>query len=267
MKKYHIWHIPILCFFSRSFYRDLAVNWKRGCFGYLFLLFALCFWPQAHSFIQEMNQAIPVHVSPVVNQIPEITIAGGKLSITNRMPYEIRSTKGELIAVIDTTGTIQTLNDTDAFILATKDTVYMRKSDMETRTYELAEIKEPVSVNAQDVHRWIKIGQRKLVPVVAVILFITLYVIRVIKALIYGLIGMIINAVSKRELGYMALVRIGAAAVTPAIIISTLLQLIHFTFPGMNMLLFGLTIGLMIFGVSSNEKTEAAKEPPQLEQA
>ena len=41
-KRYRIWHLPVLSFYSKPFYRAVAARWKGTNPAYLCLLLAIC---------------------------------------------------------------------------------------------------------------------------------------------------------------------------------------------------------------------------------
>ena len=129
MKKYSIIHAPVMSFFSMDFYRDVGLNWKGVGFGYLFLLLAV-FWVPKIIRIQWMASDFVEYEAPdVVGQVPEITIADGEVSIKEPQPYYITMPdSNKAIAIIDTTGSIVSLEDSNAFCLLTKTDFIMRNN-------------------------------------------------------------------------------------------------------------------------------------------
>ena len=116
MKKYSIIHVPVLSFFSKALYRDVAVHWKTGlCFAYLLLLLAICLIPTAIETNAIFSGLIENQAPAIVKQVPEITITDGKASIAEPQPYYIKAPDSDdNLAVIDTTGSITSLEDADA---------------------------------------------------------------------------------------------------------------------------------------------------------
>ena len=80
-KQYSIFHIPVVSFFSKELYRDGGMHWKGVNFLYLLLLLAICLLPKTIKmyigFANFANNEAPT----IIEQIPEITINNGKVSI------------------------------------------------------------------------------------------------------------------------------------------------------------------------------------------
>ncbi|TKJ38924.1 MAG: hypothetical protein CEE38_04300 [Planctomycetes bacterium B3_Pla] len=80
-KTYSIFHIPVFSFFSKELYRDVGMHWKGVNFLYLLLLLAICLLPTTIKmyigFANFANNEAPA----IIEQIPEITINNGKVSI------------------------------------------------------------------------------------------------------------------------------------------------------------------------------------------
>ncbi len=78
---------------------------------------------------------------------------------------------------------------------------------------------------------------------------------RVIQAIVYAAIGCLIFArLAKVDISYQAMVRLSIIAVTPAIIISTVLQYCSISFNYEWTLYFLLTMLYLIYGIRANRE-------------
>lgn len=255
-KKYRIFHIPVLAFFSRALYRDVARNWKGTAFGYLLLLLALCWIPATVSLHWGFAEFAEQDAPKVVSQIPEITITDGEASIDEPEPYFIRDPDtGEVLVVIDTTGQITSLADTDALGLVTKNAVTFQKNAYETRTFSFQEIGHFV-LTQEKIYGWLNTGKRFLAPVLYPFCVIGSFIYRVLQALLYAAIGLLIARMVKVELSYDSLLRLSVVAVTPAIIAATILTISGIHLPIGGLWYFLATMGYLTFGILAAKPEE-----------
>ena len=223
MKKYSIFHVPVLSFFSKKLYIDVGRNWKGVNFSYLLLLLAICWIPamiRVHvDFADFVNNETPA----LVNQVPEITITDGQVSIEETQPYYIKDPDSdEPLAIIDTTGQVESLEGSDAGCLLTKTKIMWKKNEFETQTVDLSKVKHFV-LNSERITGWLHIGRKFLVVVIYPFALLGSYAYRIVQALIYAAIGLLFALSCKTALSYAALIRLAVVAVTPCIIVSTAL--------------------------------------------
>jgi hypothetical protein len=270
MKKFSIIHIPVLSFFSKDLYRDVGLNWKGLCFGYLLLILAVCWIPAAVRLHTGFAGFVQNDAPTVVEQVPEITITDGQVSIDKPEPYYIKiPDTNENLAVIDTTGTITSPHDANAFCLLTKTGIIMKQSDFETRTYDLSQI-ESFTVSGEGIMKLLHIVKKVLVIILYPIALISSYIYRIIQALIFAAIGLLFASMCRVSLSYGALLRLSVAAMTPSMIIKTVFGLVGVYLPCIILLLYFLiTLAYLYFGVKACSQiplTEQEIRNPELTQ-
>lgn len=248
-KHFRIWQVPPLAFFSRSLYRDVALRWQGVAFGYLLLLLALCWIPGAirihRSFASFVDEEAPL----VIEQIPEITIIDGQAFIDQPQPYTIYDPEtGEALLVIDTTGTITSLEQTDARGLVTARQAIIQKNAIETRSFSFESV-ERYTLDQQKIYRWLDIAKSWAGPVLYPLCVLGSYAYRIVQALIYAAIGLLLVSLCKGKLPFEALLRLSVVAITPAIIIGTLLDAAAIELPLAGLWFFLLAIGYLLFGI------------------
>ena len=270
MKKYSIIHAPIMSFFSMDFYRDVGLNWKGIGFGYLFLLLAV-FWLPPMIRIQWLYSDFVEYKAPdSVGQIPEITITDGEVSIDKPQPYYVTMPdSNEAVAIVDTTGSIVSLEDSNAFCLLTKTDFIMRSSEFETRSFNLEKI-ESFVLNSDRIMGWLRAGKKYVFIVLYPFLLAGEYVYRIVQVLIYAAIGLAFASSSRVKLTYSALLRMSVMAVTPCIIFASIIGLVTQRTPWMLYLMAALTY--LFFAVRACSEvpdvplpTEEIQEPEQMD--
>ena len=248
-KQYRIYHIPLLAFFSKELYRDVARNWKGAAFGYLFLLLALCWIPLATSLHQGLAGFVDREAPKLVSQIPEMTITDGEMSIDEPEPYFIRDPDtGAALVVIDTTGQITSLADTEAVGLVTKNAGTFEKNAYETRIFSFQDIDHFVLTQGK-IYGWLDIVKRFAAPVLYPFCVLGVFVYRILQVLLYAAFGLLIARIVKTELSYDSLLRLSVVAVTPAIIVATLLAMASIHLPMGGLWYFLATMSYLTFGI------------------
>jgi hypothetical protein len=261
MKKFSIIHIPPLSFYSKELYRDLAMNWRGVNFLYLFLLLAVCWIPITMRVNKFIGQFVNEEAPKILKEVPDITITNGEVSIKEPQPYYIKGPdSNNVVAIIDTTGTINSLEKTGAYCLLTKNKLIIKQSKVETREYSLSQVKNFV-LTGDHAMKWLHIIKKLAVVVLFPIVVGGSFIYRIIQALIYGAIGMLFASGCKVKLPYSALVRMAVVAVTPCIIISTVLLSAGVRLPFASLIYLLLSLGYLFFGVQAVSQTM----PPEQE--
>ena len=264
MKQFSIIHIPPLSFFSKDLCRDIALNWRGVNFLYLLLLLAVCWIPLIIKLDKSFSQFIDEDIPPIVNQIPEIKITNGEVSIKEAQPYYIKGPKNDkALAIIDTTGTITSLDVSDAKCLVTKTAVTTRESPYQTRTFNLTNVKNFV-LTRDDVTGWAKTCKKLFIPVVYPFALISSFIYRIIQVLLYAGIGILFATRRNIFLSYAAMLRLSVVAVTPCIIISTVLLSAQVSLQYDYLIYFLLAMAYLLFGIkaASAAASERQTQPP-----
>ncbi|MCD4688931.1 MAG: DUF1189 domain-containing protein [Desulfuromonadaceae bacterium] len=248
-KHYRIWQIPALAFFSRDLYRDVALRWQGVAFGYLLLLLALCWIPGAirihRSFALFVDEEAPL----VIEQIPEIAIIDGQAFIDHPQPYTIHDPEtGEALLVIDTTGTITSLEQTDARGLVTARQAIFQKSAIETRSFNFETI-DRYTLNQEKIYRWLDLAKTWAAPILYPLCTLGSFAYRIVQVLLFACIGLLLISLCKGKLPFEALLRLSVVAITPTIIIDTLFDAAAIKPPLAGLWFFLLSMGYLWFGI------------------
>ncbi len=200
----------------------------------------------------------------VIDQVPEITITDGQVSIKEPQPYFIREPdSNQIIAVIDTTGSIESPADANAFFLLTNNSI-ITQTDFETRTIDLSQV-ESFTMDSATITNWLHTAQKYLVIILYPLALISSYVYRIIQALIFAAIGLLFASSCKASLSYGALLRLAVVAMTPCIIIKTVFALAGVQLPCIVLLLyFVITLAYLYFGLYACSQTPPAEQVLQV---
>jgi len=221
MKGFSIIHAPILSFFSKEFYRDIGLYGKGFGFLYLLLLLVICSVPLTLNIRTSLSHYIDRKVPPLVEKLPRITITNGEVNADVPQPYYIKNPDGNgIFAIIDTTGQINSLVDTGAYALLTKTKLILRESDVEYRIYDLSKMKDFV-LDKNQIMSWSNYVKKYLFLVLYPFVVLGTFLLGIIHALLYGVIGNLFASLCRIKLSYDSLLRLAVIAVTPCIIVTT----------------------------------------------
>ena len=238
-----------MSFFSKKLYIDVGLNWKGVNFLYLLLLLTVCWIPTMIMVHRGIADFVNNDAPAIVNQLPQITITDGQVSIKEPQPYYITDLdSNNPLAIIDTTGQIESLEDTDAFCLLTANKIITQQSDFEIRTYDLSEI-EAFALDSERVTAWLHIARKFLAPAIYPFAVFGSYAYRIVQVLIYAAIGLLFASLCKTTLSYAALIRLAVVAVTPCIIVGTILNLADSSIP--NYLYLLAALAYLFFAIKS----------------
>ena len=257
MKRYSILHPFFLSVSSQSLYRDVGQNWKGIGLTYLLLLLFVTWLP---SMIKDYISAARHEpgVRNFINQFPRITIRNGEVSCDAPMPYIIKDLETNIpLIIIDTTGQTKNLDNTPAEFLLTKKAIMYKDHNSVTGETHMQSI-DLSTVGSFDLDRdrltgfvtYIKYG---IFP--AMYLFSLVY--RLVQVLIYGAIGLLFASMLKVALSYKTLVRLSVIAITPALLLDTIVG--FFNLPmrlymcGGAVFFFLISMGYLYFAVKANE--------------
>jgi hypothetical protein len=259
-KKFSIIHIPVFSFFSSELYRDVGLRWKGVNFLYLFLILGICWIPAMIKIHVGATDFVDNEVPAFLEQIPEISITNGELSISEAEPYYIKVPDSEeVLVVIDTTGTIETLEDANAPCLLTKNKITWRKSEFETQTLDLSQIEE-FSLNSDDVMGWVRTISKFLVVMTYPAALLGSYVFRIVQALLYGVVGLLFGLLFKAKLSYESLVRLAVVAMTPCMLVKTILGMADIHLPRAGLIFLMVTLAYLFLAVKVNSEVSPGEE-------
>ncbi|HOP40220.1 MAG TPA: DUF1189 family protein [Geobacteraceae bacterium] len=262
MKKFSIVHIPVFSFFSQNLYREVALVWKGTCFPYLLLLLAICWIPDMVRLQLSFNDFVHNDAPKVISQVPPITIVDGTAFVDASQPYFIVDPETNAkIFIIDTTGRFTSLRGTEAYGLLTGTEAIIMKSQYETRTFTFKNV-EHFSINAQRISGWLETARRYAIPTLFPFAVAGSFLYRVVQALVYALLGMLMAALCKRKLLYQSLVRLAVVAVTPCIVVATLLGIFDVTLPFDGLWYFLAAMAYLFFGIQVSRRESGDSNDP-----
>lgn len=253
MNRYNMLQAIYMSFYSRNLYRDVAANWGAKTFLYLLLLLFLSWVLFSYEIQHALNLAYQQNSDKIFEQIPVITITNGKISTPENRPYVIVDPNSqEKIAIIDTSGTYKTIQEAQAPFLITETQFISQPKAGETKINEI-----PANFSFVADPQVIKGYVSKYlgyVWIVFLFLFtIGSYIYRILQALLYAIIGKIGSALFGFHLNYDTILPIAMVAITPVIVLSTILDFFNVIFPYQGLLYFFLAMFYLFYGMIANK--------------
>lgn len=253
MKRYSYSHAFIFSFFSKSFYQDVARYWHGTGYLYIFVAVLLVWIPSAIRVQRGFSRWADQETPRFTQQIPRITIRKGEVSTDVTTPYFIKAEDGKPLVIIDTTGQYQSLDDTEAFALLTKNKVIAR-DERQTRIYDLSTV-DSFDFDRTRAESWLQTARTWLVPVFFPLAVIFSFIFRAIQILIYAAIGLLFARMVNANLNYLTLMRLAAVALTPVLLLNLILEFMPVRIPGWWIIGTLIGLGYLFFGVRSNAES------------
>jgi hypothetical protein len=253
MKKFSIIDPLYMSFYSRDLYRDVAANWSTGlCFLYLLSLLALCCVPETIRYSGDISYFIETESPKFIAQMPDIRISKGEASIREPQPYFIRDKdSGKQQMIIDTTGSITSLDNSNAFALLTKNRLVIRIPEQKEQVLDLKELGD-ITVTKAVMKEVAELSGSWFAVLFYPFLVFFEFIFRSAQALIIALFGTILTRSLGANLGYKGLARISLIAITPLIIFNTLLIYFRISLPLSIVADILLITAYQIFAIRSN---------------
>lgn len=263
--RYNILYAPLYSFFSTGLYRDAALRWRGTGFGYLFLLLASAWAVTLAGCQTKLNSIMKDDVPPVIAQIPDMTIQNGALSIDAPQPYVI-TVPGEdqPLLIIDTTGEITSLDDTDALFLVTETHMTYKKNETTTETTTLADFPD-IAITRETASGFLEVVRKYALPILFPFALILSFISRIVQALVAVAIGMVLTAIFRVQLSFLSVLRIAVLALTPCILIQMILSLIGIPIPGIGLLCIFIVLFYLSLGVWAASRKDTAPPVPSFE--
>ncbi len=226
--------------YSPQYYAVVLTKSFKSSLGYFLLLVLLLTVTNFLTVIKPLLIETPAVVqnlaTDVINCYPqdlEVKIISGQVTTNVEEPYFIADCKGgAYLAVIDT----QTPYSADKFqafrvpAWITKDSVVYKKSDVETTTYSLTQIKD-FKLNQQLLNSYYGIISpyvKFIGPILLMFSFVGLYLLfgfRLVYLLLLSSIIWLLGKIFKQNLGYGQAYKVGLHAITLGLIVESIVSL------------------------------------------
>lgn len=233
-----------------SFYKSIKSNRFSRSFLYLLLLFLIIYFVNGTKLFVITRIGIDEITAVMSENIPDFRLENGEFSFSGEMPYYISKSTDEAF-VIDTTGQVDEgiLRDVGGGMLITKDTVYLKKSDIETRRFSLTELKS-ITLTKADVLEFLpKLSWIVLIFIVFGFIFVLGW--KLLNAVILALLGLFLNGIMKGNLQYGNMLNISIYALTLPMLLQLALDLSGYPFPSFWLIYWGISLLYVAMAIRS----------------
>lgn len=253
MSQYGIIRSLFMSFFSKKLYRDVAVNWGGKALLYLFIVLGLSWGWTTYQAQKTIADIYTKKLSAILPQIPVLTITNGKISTPESRPYEITlPDSNAILAIVDTSGRYNSLDDVKSAILVTEDKIMLRQTETEGKTVTLPN-NANAAINPDAINDFLKqYISLAWVPVFVISILLSFFAV-IIISLVNSLIGLIFANIFRVNLTYGQVYKMSFVALTPALAAAALLSGLHITVPNELLALLGLTLLYLFRGVIANK--------------
>ena len=130
---YSYWQALYLAFYSSRLYVDVAKRWRGYGFLYLLLVIAIVTIPISVRVIYNFNTYFTEQLVEPITKIPKLFVQNGEVVFDKPMPYLIKNKTGNIVAVVDTTTTINEASQRfpDLTVLISKENLYFKQPKFE----------------------------------------------------------------------------------------------------------------------------------------
>lgn len=252
MSKYSLFHPLLLSFFSNNFYRDIASTWRGRSFLFLVVLLSACWIPASIGVHRAWARFAEGPGKAIVEQIPTIEIKNGYAWVDAEQPYYIRSGADDSASfILDTTGQVNSLEDTDARMLLTRDKLITKQDDTRTQIISLSGISQ-FSITQDAARHWLSLARRYASSLAFLIFLLGSACFRIAQACVFALLGIPLAKHLHAAIGYPSLLSVAVVSLTPTILIKTFLELLGVQFPFSWLVYLAISGAYFAFAVSAN---------------
>ncbi|MCB9765820.1 MAG: DUF1189 family protein [Alphaproteobacteria bacterium] len=251
--RYGMLHALVLApLFHRGLYQDVGQRWRGWGFIYLHVLVAVIWLPIAGVYQWRLHRAVEDTWRAGLEDFPALHIYQGRLRTDVEVPYTWNDPEsGEPFLLVDTSGTITSLDGRPERMLFTRDTLFIDQGDIPARTYAIKRF-PALYVDGDTVLDWLEQARLWFFVIFYPLAFVVSVTWRCCQALVYGGIGLWVARMRGLPLKYGAATRLAAVAITPVMALDLVLTLVGWTPPFWWPICFLLAMGALGYAIAVN---------------
>lgn len=233
-----------------KFYRSIRDNKFSKSFVYLLLLFLIIYFINGTRIFIGTRILIDDMAVHLNENVPEFRLENGEFTFEGDMPYNFSSSTNEFF-VIDTTGQVteSALKDVGTGILITRDKIFVKRNEIETREFSLAEL-EGFKLTKSDMLEFMpKLSWIVLVFIVFGFIFALGW--KLLNAVILALIGIAANAMLKGGLKFNNLLNISIYVLTLPMLVQLAVDLYGYPIPKFGYIYWAISILYLDLAIKS----------------
>jgi len=251
MRRYSNVMALLFSFLQRDVYRDAAWQWRGAGILYALLLAAIVTLLVTLRVEMGVSGFARRDAPRLIVQLPTITIDHGHVGIDRPSPVVIRDPgSGKVAAIIDTTGSITSLEGAEGTLLLTRDHLIYRKTAAETRVFDLSRVEHFV-IDQRRATQWT--GLAVVWVPIAVFPFILgfMFVVRLFQQLLAALAVLAIGRARALTLDFATCMRLGVLAITPGTLALDVAGFAGLKVPASGMVWCAITLAYVLFAIAA----------------
>lgn len=247
---YSYWQALYMAFYSSRLYVDVAKRWQGYGVLYMLLLIVLASTPLSVKIIVDFKRYFDEQLTYPIGQLPPLYIQNGQVTFDKPMPYLIKNSAGEVVAIIDTTGKVTGIDGAypKLSILVTKNKLHYRSPEFKLLAFKKEQQPYEGTVSSQTFDKndngifvgkqWlvtsdiakIKYSTEALIYPVLALFWFSLYTVFLMAFAYMGHLFALI--IFKYRLKYKEACRLFLVASTPQVLVLFVLLTTNTTVPG-----------------------------------
>lgn len=248
-----------LSFFSKSFYQRVGSQWKAKSAAYLAIVVVACSIPAMVQVKANISTTLHHMREVFLAKIPTLEIVKGEVKASVNTPYEIRFTDGaKEFFLIDLTGQMTSLSQTNATVLLTKNKLLVRKTAAEISEYDLSKV-DHFLLNPTRLSRWFDWVQKWVPRLAMMVIVLFSFITRFVEALLLAIVGTLLVHWVGTRLQFSQLVTLSIVSMTPALVWNAVM----FSHPGRLKEIMSLWLTVSYFVFAINSATDTPMDEPE----
>ena len=215
-------------FYSRDLYREIVFKWRGIGLVYLMLMLGLLWLPSAARWFLALRAYGAATAETLVRELPTISIRGGVMTArpSGRHVILLESSQGgsgddTILIIDDTVESVSSEIAVQAVVLTQREVGAVRPSRGERRVWTLTPGAD-MEVTPEEAGAFVSSLAFWVSPVAYISAVVGSVAFRMIQALLYCAIAMAYASAHRAKLEYANSVRLAVVAVTPVVVIRTL---------------------------------------------
>jgi hypothetical protein len=228
---------PFLAFFSQDLYAGVATQWKGSGLLYLFFVVAFAWTVTCLAVAYSVNVAVQDKtLQGIVKQLPLMDFTGGRLSIDKPLPYRIIDPSSHIVMVEFVKEHPMTVSDTEAPIIVTQDYVLAKDQKEPINLADINSAYPGLKFSGADLAQLLDGAAATFTVILFVVGVLPVFIGHIFALLIYALLQSGFISMLGNKVEYSTAMRLAAVAMTPSILIASVLMALSPMVPAINIL-------------------------------
>ena len=216
-------------FYLVDLYDEAREVWRGRGLMYLLFLLALASILSTSAVSRSFSSFIAEELPVILESFPVIHVEDGRANLEAEQPFVLES-QGQPIAIFDTTGSIVSLENTDAMLLITRATLQFRWAGGDISEVPLSDLGD-MTISREAILSWAA-DVNSVLPFFIYPTALALgYIYRVLQLLAYSILARVWMEKKVPAMDFDTILRLTAVSLTPAIMIESVFVFFGIRFP------------------------------------